>query len=108
VAYNSLCLYLQGKRVRNKKTAVLANVIVVSFLFAWMAAGTKAQTIPPLEKIKSQEELDKAVTALDAALFDSYNKCDLEKFKSFFADDVELYHDQGGRYPRQRKAHGKH
>src|SRR4029077_15728303 len=38
----------------------------------------------------------RAVTALDAALFDSYNHCDLEEFASFFVDDVEFYHDQGG------------
>ena len=49
-----------------------------------------------LESIQSQGELDKAVTALDAALFDSYNRCDLEKFASFFVDNVEFYHDQGG------------
>jgi Domain of unknown function (DUF4440) len=36
------------------------------------------------------------LAALDAALFDSYNRCDLKKFESFFVDDVEFYHDQGG------------
>ena len=36
------------------------------------------------------------MASLDAALFDSYNRCDLEKFSGFFADDVEFYHDQGG------------
>lgn len=61
-----------------------------------VAAVVDAQTVPPLDKIQSQEELDKAITTLDAALFDAYNKCDLEKFKSFFVDDVEFYHDQGG------------
>ena len=55
-----------------------------------------AQTVPSLDKIQNQEELDKAVTALDAALFDSYNHCDLVKFGSFFVDNVEFYHDQGG------------
>lgn len=49
-----------------------------------------------LESIKSQEELDKVVTSLDAALFDSSNRCDLQKFATFFTDDVEFYHDQGG------------
>ena len=49
-----------------------------------------------LQSIKSQEELNKVVAALDAALFDSYNRCDLEKNATFFADDVEFYHDQGG------------
>jgi len=49
-----------------------------------------------LEDIKSQEELNKVVASLDAALFDSYNRCNLEKFASFFADDVEFYHDLDG------------
>ena len=55
-----------------------------------------AQDILPLDKITNQAELDQTVKALDAALFDSYNRCDLAKFKSFFVDDVEFYHDQGG------------
>ena len=55
-----------------------------------------AQTAPALEDIHSQAELDKAIITLDTAVFDAYNKCDLKKFKSFFTEDVEFYHDQGG------------
>ena len=29
-------------------------------------------------------------------MFDSYNKCELDKNREFFADDVEFYHDQAG------------
>jgi hypothetical protein len=62
------------------------------------ATTTTSTTLPvlPLDKIQNQEELDKTVAALDFALFDSYNRCDLAKFESFFVDDVEFYHDQGG------------
>ena len=60
------------------------------------SAQTSPQGIQAFDDIRSQVELDKAVAALDAALFDSYNRCDLEKFASFFAEDVEFYHDQGG------------
>ena len=44
------------------------------------------------------DELFRTIASLDSALFASasYDQCDLEKFKSFFADDVEFYHDQGG------------
>jgi ketosteroid isomerase-like protein len=66
---------------------------VVPLLLASVAGRAQVQ---PLESIQSQAELDKAITALDAALFDAYNRCDLEKFARFFADDVEFYHDQGG------------
>ena len=45
---------------------------------------------------RSQQELEKTVAALDKALFDAYNTCDLAKFKSLLADDIEFYHDKGG------------
>jgi len=64
-------------------------------LLALFAGRVEAHAVPSLEGIQSQAELDKAITALDVALFDSYIRCDL-KFASFFADDVEFYHDQGG------------
>lgn len=48
------------------------------------------------DQLKTQAELEKVVTSLDAALFDAYNRCDVQKFASFFADDVEFYHDQSG------------
>jgi len=63
------------------------------FLLALSIAGAGAQ---PLDSLKSQADLEKAVAALDTELFDAYNQCNLEKFASFFPDDVEFYHDQGG------------
>lgn len=45
---------------------------------------------------QSQAELERILTALDAALFDSFNRCDVPKFRTFFAEDVEFYHDQSG------------
>ena len=60
---------------------------------AQVGAETK---IAPLEEIKNQADLDKAITALDTELFDAYNHCDLKTFDSLLADDVEFYHDQGG------------
>jgi ketosteroid isomerase-like protein len=38
----------------------------------------------------------KQVASLDAKVFDAYNTCDLAAFASYFADDVEFYHDKGG------------
>ena len=67
--------------------------IFAVLLFALYLAPANAQ---PLESLKSQAELEKAVASLDAALFDSYNTCHLEKFASFFTDDVEFYHDLDG------------
>lgn len=65
-------------------------------LFPALALSVLQAHAQALESIKSQEELNRVIASLDAALFDSYNHCDLEKFATFFADDVEFYHDQGG------------
>jgi Domain of unknown function (DUF4440) len=81
--------------VMNKVSGGLRIALVVAGLMG-LAGRAQAQDVPSLEKIQSQAELDKAITALDAALFDSYNKCDLEKFAHFFVENVEFYHDQGG------------
>ena len=41
-------------------------------------------------------DLFRAVEEQDRALFDAYNRCDLDRFKTFFSEDVEFYHDRGG------------
>ena len=73
----------------------LRTMLLLLCLTGPLAASASAQA-PSLDSIKSQEDLDKAIAVLDAALFDAYNRCDLEKFSSFFVEDVEFYHDQGG------------
>jgi len=41
---------------------------------------------------------------LDAEVFDAYNRCDLEKFGSFFTEELEFYHDNGGLTDRTRQS----
>ena len=67
------------------KVLLLVSVLGMSIVDARARVLTSS-----LESIQSQEELTKVVASLDAALFDAYNRCDLEKFSSFFVDDVEL------------------
>ncbi|MEQ1352753.1 MAG: nuclear transport factor 2 family protein [Candidatus Acidiferrum sp.] len=73
-----------------------ARMLFVLAIFVLCGVQVCAQTVPALENIKSQTELETTVTTLDAALFAAYNQCDLEKFASFIAEDVEFYHDKGG------------
>lgn len=72
------------------------TILLFLSLLALSVVRTGAQVVPPLDKITSQAELDKAITALDTQLFDAYNHCDLAKFASFLDENVEFYHDQGG------------
>jgi len=85
-----------------KKPFTSAGMLLLFGVFALCCVRADAQAVPALEKINSQAELEKAIATLDAALFDAYNRCDLEKFASFLADDVEFYHDKAGVTPWQR------
>lgn len=79
-----------------KNLIAVGRMVLLVALLAWFAAPATAQAVPSLDAIQSRGELDKTMSALDAALFDAYNRCDLEKFSTFLADDIEFYHDQGG------------
>src|SRR5215831_3310275 len=59
-------------------------------------AALAQEKVAALGQIKNQAQLDTAITQLDRQLFDAYNHCDLKKFDSLLASDVEFYHDQGG------------
>jgi hypothetical protein len=77
-----------------------ATFLVAALLPTALARGDVAKpaqvVIPPTRPATTPDDLFRAVAEQDAALFDAYNRCDLEKFAAFFADDVEFYHDHGG------------
>ncbi|MFI4980581.1 MAG: nuclear transport factor 2 family protein [Nevskiales bacterium] len=45
---------------------------------------------------KPARDLSATVAALDGAVFDAYNRCDMDSFGGYFVADVEFYHDHGG------------
>lgn len=50
--------------------------------------------------VAAEPSLEQTIVALDAQAFDAFNHCAeagrLQQHASFFAPDVEFYHDQGG------------
>lgn len=45
---------------------------------------------------KASQELSDRIAALDATLFDAYNRCDIDKVGTLFTEDLEFYHEKGG------------
>ncbi|MGZ8517387.1 MAG: nuclear transport factor 2 family protein [Chitinophagaceae bacterium] len=43
-----------------------------------------------------QQELSSTILAKDSLFWRTYNNCDTSRFKNFFTNDVEFYHDKGG------------
>lgn len=68
-------------------------------LLLLFATFSYAQTKEP-----DPAQLKETITKLDAAVFDAYNKCDLEKFGSYFTEELEFYHDNGGLTDRTRQS----
>ena len=75
---------------------LLTAAVLSLALCAPTLLGAQTPAILPFDQIKSQAQLDRTLLALATALFDAYNRCDLPKFSSLVADDVEFYHDKGG------------
>jgi ketosteroid isomerase-like protein len=73
------------------KRSAARSALLLAVLFAAQGLPASAQTDRP-----APPELAATLAALDREFFDSYNRCDLEKFASFLAEDVEFYHDKGG------------
>ncbi len=61
---------------------------------------------PPNAEKLAAAALTQEMTALDQAMFAAYNARDVEKLMSFFAEDLEFYHDRGGlsTYQQNREA----
>lgn len=74
------------------KKLIAASLLILS------AAMVPVHASPDQNDTRS--DLKETIINLDRELFDSFNKCaepaQLEKHSSFFAPDVEFYHDNGG------------
>src|SRR6202166_315854 len=66
------------------------QALLLAALLAAPLAHIYAQTAP------APDPLFQTIQSLDTQLFDAYNHCDLEKFGSLLADDLEFYHDKTG------------
>lgn len=71
-------------------TAVLAALC----LLPGAASGEEGGDMP------ADASLHATIAALDAAVFDAFNRCsdpaELDRHAGYFAEDVEFYHDTGG------------
>src|SRR5262245_43073449 len=69
-------------------TATVALVLGAFALGRASSGQVRPESTPP--------DLFRAVEEQDRALFDAYNRCDLDRFASLLAEDIEFYHDKGG------------
>ena len=75
-----------------RNTKRIPSFIAVA-TFAVFSGFARAQSG---QGLADNDELYKTVAGLDTALFDAYNRCDLDKLASMVAEDLEFYHDKTG------------
>lgn len=71
----------------------------INFLATALATAAFVSAAEPANQA-DQEQLTTTVAALDSDVFDAFNRCaeqeQLAKHASYFDNDVEFYHDNGG------------
>ena len=58
--------------------------------------GTPQPAATPAQKPPTKDELYQTLARLDTEMFAAFNTHDVDKLMSYFADNVEFYHDKGG------------
>lgn len=71
-------------------------LLLVSFLVACSSKKNVYQLTKNYQP--DNKELHQTIVTLDSVFFEAYNTCsvNLEKYGSFYAEDIEFYHDNGG------------
>src|SRR6266404_7059980 len=77
-----------------KKAIILLQAAVIAALVAALLAAPFARIQARTEPV--HDALYQTIQSLDTQLFDAYNRCDLDKFGSMLAEDLEFYHDKTG------------
>ncbi|NVO31984.1 nuclear transport factor 2 family protein [Hymenobacter lapidiphilus] len=52
--------------------------------------------VSPASKAPVSPELYRTIARLDSAMFVAFNQHDADKLQTYFADDLEFFHDKGG------------
>ena len=78
----------------------LIRIFTISVVCLFMAAcsGTKKVNLESTTYKPDDQKLYDTIVQLDSLFFLAYNTWDinLAKYASFYSDDIEFYHDQGG------------
>src|SRR5437764_12764476 len=90
-----------GRRERNNLTPSFVELRMKTLFAPLQALLLTSLVAAPLARVYGQtapasDPLFQTIQSLDTQLFEAYNHCDLEKFGSLLADDLEFYHDVGG------------
>ena len=70
----------------------------LSIILSFLISGVMANHLLAQSNLVSENilELKNEILYMDSLFWESYNACNINKFKTFLTDDLEFYHDKGG------------
>ena len=83
------------KSASASRKLLVSCLLGVSVLAAFSQSHKVAAEKPKVQKAAA-DPLFQTISALDKQLFDAVDRCDMAKVESFWAADVEFYHDKDG------------
>ncbi|SDY05160.1 nuclear transport factor 2 family protein [Hymenobacter psychrophilus] len=84
--------------IRSRYFSRIGNLLTMLVL-AGSSACTTVKSLPPVQaaaKPPVSPELYRTIARLDSAMFVAFNQHDADKLQTYFAEDLEFYHDKGG------------
>jgi hypothetical protein len=75
-----------------KRSYHIRRIVIAVLVFSG-GMVTKAQSA---NDGGAEQSLYKRIAGLDSLLFSAFNTRNIEKFKTFFTEDLEFFHDKGG------------
>lgn len=83
----------------NLRLTNAAAMFGTMLMLATTACSTSKPAAPPQAaaiQLPDSKELYTTIARLDSAMFAAFNRHDAEQLQTFFAEDLEFYHDKGG------------
>jgi Domain of unknown function (DUF4440) len=76
----------------------ISLLLIIIILFTNCTSSKKTSYQLTKNYKPENQKLYDTIVKLDSIFFDAYNTCNinLERYSSFYADNLEFYHDQGG------------
>ncbi|WP_240935741.1 nuclear transport factor 2 family protein [Hymenobacter sp. HDW8] len=77
----------------------LRTILGALSLLVMASCSTSKPTAPPpaaTVQLPESKELYATIARLDSAMFAAFNRHDADQLQTYFAEDLEFYHDRGG------------
>ncbi|WP_261990179.1 nuclear transport factor 2 family protein [Hymenobacter sp. BT188] len=94
------CLFRSNYLFTTKShSANVAALFGIMLMLGTTACSTSKPAAPPptaAVQLPESKELYTTIARLDSAMFAAFNRHDADQLQTFFAEDLEFYHDKGG------------